>query len=285
MASIDSDILQAYRGKAYRLNKGDRVSSLPAAVDYINERGFAFFWPIKGIDLPSLWTAVAGDRPVPSQHDDPGHITWRWKDDSLGQRLWYYAKVLRRKATFISLEMAPYFYALSENYGSPEDDYLISYREGRLTQAAKQIYEALLDRGVLDTITLREAARLSNARDAEFNRALEMLQADLKILPVGVAEAGAWRYAFNYDIVARFYPQLPVKARSLGEAEARLRLVECYFRSVGAARKGDVSRLFRWPADIIERTLSRLTRDGCLVDNLDHPTQPGSWLALAALVV
>ncbi len=45
----------------------------------------------------------------------PAMVTWGWKDDSLGKTIWYYGKILRRKATFISLEVAPYFYALSEN--------------------------------------------------------------------------------------------------------------------------------------------------------------------------
>ena len=75
----------------------------------------------------------------------------------------------------ISLDVAPYFYALSENYGSPEEDYLLAYEEGRLTQAAKQVYEAILQEGALNTIDLRRAAKLGNAKESEFNRALEYL--------------------------------------------------------------------------------------------------------------
>ena len=123
-----------------------------------------FFWPIKGIDLPSLWTAVAGDRPVPDKHDDPGHVTWGWKDDALPKRIWYYAKVLRRKATMISLETAPYFYALSENYGSFEEDHLVAYEQGHLTLAARNVYEALLTSGPLDSISLRKAGRMAGPR-------------------------------------------------------------------------------------------------------------------------
>ena len=43
---------------------------------------------IKGIAFPSLWTAVAGDRPFADEHDDPGHVTWGWKDTAPGQRIW-----------------------------------------------------------------------------------------------------------------------------------------------------------------------------------------------------
>ena len=82
----------------------------------------------------------------------------------------------------------------------------------------------------MNTIDLRRAARLtSKASDSEFARAFDMLQADFKILPVAVAEAGAWRYAFIYDIVPRHMPELVERARSIGEAEARSRLAQLYF--------------------------------------------------------
>jgi hypothetical protein len=217
MLSLDLKKLKKHRARTFRLPPFSRLASPRAALEFINARGFIYFWPIKGIDLPSLWTAVAGDRVVADKHDDPGHVTWRWKDDALGKKKWYYAKILRRKATMISLEAVPYFYALSENYGSPEEDYLLAYEEGRLTQAAKQVYEALLKEGALNTIDLRAAAKLTNARESEFSRALEVLQADFKILPVGVAEVGAWKYSFIYEIVSRHYTELPEQARFIGE--------------------------------------------------------------------
>src|SRR5512137_2426590 len=156
MPGINLKRLKAHREETYALKPARRVHDPQAALEFVNSRGFIFFWPIKGVELPSLWKSVAGDRNVPDNHDDPGHVTWGWKDDALPRKIWYYAKVLRRKATFISLEFAPYFYALSENYGSPEEDYLLAYQEGRLTQAARQVYESLLDKGSLDTLALRK---------------------------------------------------------------------------------------------------------------------------------
>ena len=221
---------------------------------------------------------------MPNEHDDPGMVTWGWKDDLLGKHIWYYGKILRRKATFISLEVAPYFYALSENYGSPEEDYLLAYEEGRLTQAAKQIYEALLDKGSLDTISLRKEARLLNAKELVFNRALEDLQKDFKILPVGVAEVGAWKYAFRYEITARHMPELPEQARPIGEAQARRKLVELYLASVGATQIRELVRLFGWPPDLTQRTVAGLVQDGTLIEQVAHPQASGEWLALPELV-
>jgi hypothetical protein len=283
MPHLDLKKLNSHRARTFRLAPFSRIRSPKAARDFVNERGFIYFWPIKGIDFPSLWTAVAGNRVVADKHDDPGHITWGWKDNALGKKIWYYAKVLRKKATMISLDAAPYFYALSENYGSPEEDYLLAYEEGRLSQAAKQVYEALLNEGAMHTIDLRAAAKLTNAKESEFNKALEVLQADFKILPVGVAKAGAWKYAFIYEIVSRHYPELPEKARFLSEAEARRKLVELYFESVGAAQERDVQKLFGWQSELTKRTIAGLIEKGNLIE-VDHPTQKGAWLASIKLI-
>ena len=283
MPTLNLDLFKTHRARTYNLPPHPRLTSPAQALDFVNARGFVYFWPIKGIDFPSLWTAVAGDRPVPNEHDDPGHITWGWKDNALDKRIWYYAKVLRRKATMISLEVAPYFYALTENYGDYKEDYLIPYEDGRLPQGAKQVYEAILDNGPLHTIDLRRLARMSNARDSEFNKALEILQTDFKILPIGVAQAGAWNYAFIYDITARYWPDLPEQARHIGEAEARTKLLELYFRSVGAAQMREVNKLFRWGSSLSERAVKRLVEKGFLQDKVTRKDKDGEWLVLAEL--
>src|SRR5919198_149295 len=279
MPTLDLKKLKSNRARTFRLPPTPRVASPKAALEFVNARGFVYFWPIKGIDLPSLWTAVAGDRIVADKHDDPGHITWGWKDNALGKKTWYYAKILRKKATMISLDVVPYFYALSENYGSPEEDYLLAYEEGRLSQAAKQVYEALLYEGAMHTIDLRAAAKLTNAKESEFNKALEVLQADFKILPVGVSDAGAWKYSFIYEIVTRHYPDLEEKARFIGEGQARTKLAELYFNSVGAAQERDVSKLFGWQKELISRTINSLVDKKKLVET-EHPKEKGQWFAL-----
>ena len=275
--------IQSYQAGTFRLHAP--LTSAEQAVEYVNQRGFIYFWPITGIRLPSLWVAAAGDRPVADAHDDPGHATWSWKDSLLGQHAWYYAKVLRKKATIISLALAPAFYALSENYGSPEEDYLTLYEQGRLTQESRAVYEALLEHGALHTVELRRAARLSSLEsEARFNRAITDLQAGFLVAPVGVADAGAWHYAFIYDIVARAYPELAAQARFLGDPEARARLVQAYFQSVGAAQLRDVSRLFQWNSSDLDRALNRLVASGFLHRGLQLDDICGEWLAIPFLL-
>lgn len=281
MSVLSPEQIQKYRAKTFRTTPGERVKSREEAVEFVRQRGFVFFWPIQGVIMPSLWVAVAGDRPVADQHDDPGHVTWGWKDSLLGSRAWYYAKVLRKKATMISMEVAPYFYALSENYGSPEEDYLTLYEQGRMTVEAKAVYEAVLEKGPLDTIALRKAARLSSpGSEARFNKALADLQADFKLVPIGVAEVGAWNYAFIYEVVARHYPELPPLAQGIRESQARQKLAHLYLRSVGTAQISDLVKLFAWPPEVAMKTVERLAEAGAIRLGVRIEGKAGDWIAV-----
>lgn len=263
MPTVTLARLRAYRAETYRHKPAHRIKTPEAAIAFVNARGFVYFWPIQGVTLPSLWSAVAGDRPVANAHDDPGHITWGWKDSLLGARQWYYAKLLRGKATLVSLATLPYFYALSENYGDYEHDYLALYDEGRLTADARAMYEALLDKGPLHTVALRKEARMtSRDSNTRFEKALVELQSDLKIVPVGVAQAGAWRYAFIYDLVGRHFPELAAQAGPIGRADARQHLLRLYLESVGAATAREATKLFQWTPEEVRRAGAALTAGG-----------------------
>jgi hypothetical protein len=277
--------IQEYRADTFGINPKYRVRTKEEAIDYVNRLGFIFFWPIQGIILPSLWVAACGDRPVPNEHDDPGHVTWDWKDSNLGKHIWYYGKILRKKATIISMSIVPNFYALSENYGSPEEDYLTVYEQGRMTQEAKAVYEALLDNGPLDSIALRKSAHLSSREsESRFTRALSDLQSDFKIMPVGVVDAGTWHYSFAYDIVSRYEPELVEKARYLGELDARQKIIELYFHSVGAAQSRDLMKLLSWLPRDLEQAIERSVDQGRISNHQLIEGQTGEWIVLNDLL-
>ena len=252
-----------YRLSTYRMNPGQSLKNPGQAIEFVNERGFLYLWPIKGVEMPSLWNAVAGDRPVADEHDDPGHISWSWKDQLLDQHVWYYARMLKHRNTFISLELAPSFYALTPNYGSPEDDFFDQYQQGTLPLETKLIFEALLKEGPLDTLFLRKASHLTGKNsNSAFSRALDLLQVDMRCLPVSISEAGRWHYAFVYELTHRYFPDLGERARTISEHQARKTLVEKYLNSVGLATTRQIASLFHWPAEITERTLTRLVQEG-----------------------
>ncbi len=266
MEQIEIEWILAQREVRYRRRPDLRLRTIEAAQVWVNEVGMCHFWPIQGIEMPNLFHAIAGRvRDVPNAHNDPDlSACWSWKDRSLGQRWWYYGKLLRRKATLVSLDLLPYMYACSPNLGDL-NDYMEEYRAGTLSVEAKQIYEALLEQGPLDTVRLRQAAHMSadNAK-TRFERALAELQAGLKVLPIGVAEAGAWRYAFIYEIVQRHFPNLPEQARSISRSQARQRLAQQYLDQVVAADAdmiGKVFHVFNWTPAELQRTLDALIQE------------------------
>jgi hypothetical protein len=239
------------REARYRRRMDVRVTTPAQAVEFVNDVGFCFLFPIQGVEMPSLWDAIAG-RVMKTTNKHSGYEierTWGWKDESLDKRRWFYGKLLRHKATLVSLDFLPNFYALSENFGDYEHDYLAEYQTGALSSEAKQIYEALLKHGALDAVRLRRESRLSSeANKPRFEKALTELQTGLKVLPVGIAPAGAWRYAFIYEILPRWYPQLAERARRIDRAAARAALLDQYLRNVIASPLASAARVFGWKA-------------------------------------
>lgn len=280
MEQVAQEWILREREVRYRRTADLRLKTVEDARAFVGKIGFCHFWPIKDIEMPNLFHAIAGRvRDVPNAHNDADlSRCWGWKDESLGKRWWYYSKLLRRKATLVSLEMLPYFYACSPNLGDLTD-YLEEYRAGTLTSEAKQIYEALLEHGPLDTVRLRKESRMSadNAK-ARFERALAELQVGLKVLPVGVAEVGAWRYAFIYEIVQRHFPGLPGQSRQIQRSQARRALVARYLDNVVAAKVNVIAQVFHvlnWTPIELDRTINALVQEGAArwaqVSGLERP--------------
>jgi len=256
------------RDIVWRRRRELRLRTSADARRFVHQVGFCLFWPTHGVEMPNLLQAIAGNaRPLSAGYEDPAiGKSWNWKDESLDKRWWYYGKLLRRRSTLVSLDLLPAFYALSENYGDPMD-YLVEYQEGRLSAEAKAIYEALLEEGPLDAVRLRKESHLSAEQaKGRFDRALVELQADLKVLPTGVAEAGAWRYAFVYDLVERWFPGLPEQARALSTREARELILLRHVKHLVAIDRRHVGAALGWRQADVDRALAPLLEAGALVE-------------------
>ena len=269
--SITQEWISEQRNKTYHRTPERSIQTIGAARRFVKAMGFCHLWPIKNIETPNLFHAIAGrERHVPNAHDDPDlGKCWSWKDQSLDKRWWYYGKLLRRRATLVSLDLLPTFYACSENYGDL-NDYLEEYRAGQMSAEAKRIYEALLHKGPLDTIQLRRESRMSaGSAKSRFARAMVELQIGLKVLPVRVARTGAWNYAFVYELFQRWFPSIPEEARAIKRSEARCTLVTRYLDGVIAADKKMLQKVFHvlnWTQSELDRTIAMLLEDGILLE-------------------
>ncbi len=288
METISQEQIFERREQIYHRTPERRLRTAEEARAFVDELGFCHLWPIKGVEMPNLFHAIAGRaRLVPRKHGDPDlSRSWRWKDEALGQRWWYYAKLLRRRATLVSLDLLPTFYAVSENFGELTD-YLDEYRDGLLSAEAKDIYEALLEHGPLDTIRLRREARMT-ARSAKsrFDRGLMELQVGLKVLPIGVAETGAWNYAFIYELLPRHLPEVPEAARALSRSASQQALIRRYLDNVVAAERKMVRKafhVFRWSSREWKQAFEALLEAGSVREvKVEGETKP-QLLSVAAL--
>ena len=278
--TFSQEWIAVQRAHRYRRTPERRIQTVEEARSFVRDVGFCHFWPIKGVETPNLFHAIAGRiRPVPAEHDDPDiSKCWGWKDQSLDKRWWYYGKLLRRRATLVSFDLLPSLYACSENYGDL-DDYLEEYRDGLLTAEARAIYEAILEHGPLDTIQLRRKARMSaESAKSRFERGLVELQVGLKVLPIQVVQAGAWRYAFAYEIVQRYYPDLPEQARRIKRSQARRTLVSQYLDNVVATDRQMIGKIFhvlKWTPTELDRTIAALREENVVqevrIEGLQRP--------------
>lgn len=256
--------IEALRNERYRRRRDIRLTSTDDIHRFVDNAGVCLLFPAQGIEMPNVYQAVAGfAKGMTAKHNDPAiSLTWGTKDRSLNQRWWYYGKLIKGKATLVSLDLFSSFYALSENFGD-DDDYLLEYEAGTLSNDAKNIYEALLRHGPLHAIELKRKTNLyGDEVKTKFDKALSELQVGLKVLPTGVAEAGAWRYAFIYDIVSRWLPEQTKAAQSISRSDARANILSRHLRNVVMADTKTLARIFGWKAVDVDAALKKLAERG-----------------------
>ena len=251
---------KALRDQRYHRKPGLRLRNVEDIRQFVAEVELCLLFPVQTLEMPSLYQAVCGHaNPTDTSLRDTNiGLTWNTKDHALDKRWWYYGKLVKSKATLVSMDLFSSFYALSENFGDP-DDYLTEYEAGTLSADAKNIYEALLNEGRLHAIDLKRKVGLyGDERKGKFDKAINELQGGLKILPTGVAEAGAWRYAFIYDLLWRWLPDVPKQAQAISRPEARVNILARHLRNVIYVTPKEISRMFGWTKVEVEATIATL---------------------------
>ena len=258
-----------------------RLRNSQQALAFIEDVGFCYLFPVRGVEMPTLWEGICGEsRELPHHHDDRElGYAWDWKDELPSRGVVYYGKLLRQKPTLVSLELLPYFYALSENYGEI-DDYLIEYEDGKLSEEAKRVYEALLRHGPLPTSHLRRHAGLQGKVSApRFDRTIRELQVGLKIVKTGISDANAWGYCYVYDVLLRRWPDLPAKAFAIPTRDAKRTLLLRYLKNVAVATVADAARLFGWDGDELAGLCRQWAAGGDLLADVRVEGWTGDYLA------
>ena len=266
-SAIDLGRIERRRDQIYHCSRAHRVRTMDAAARFVDAVGFSLlFASTQDIELPSLFEAVKGRRDAHiDDWDQDSDRVWVWKNDLPAARRAFYGKVLAGgKPVFISLKMLPYLFA-----AAGLEDVNDAYRQGRISQDAKRVYETVRVLGPTPTIALRSALGLDLRR---YHRALDELQRTLVILPIGaVNEHGAWPSQI-FELAARWFPRQAARARKIPVEQARRVLVARYVETVVLCTGAMIGRVFGWPRALVNGTVDDLVARRVLTKNQEWIT-------------
>jgi hypothetical protein len=227
-----------------------RVVTPAEAAKYIDAAGFCMLFPVTNVPLPSLYGAVTRRDPNDGVFFDKYfEMIWRWKDELPRRRHAFYAKYFRGRGTFISRQQLPYFLAMRDTAAASGDHYRF-YREGRIRDDVRVIWQALEEYGPLATLELRHACKMeTTAGNARFKRAMLDLQCLLLVSHFGVEqETGAWASG-RYELTCRAFPEEIAAAANIAPEDARERVAAKFLEHHPGAPPAQLARLCGWTKD------------------------------------
>ena len=234
-----------------------RVVTLADAVKFIDAAGFCTLFPVNNVPLPSLYCAVTGrDADNGIVFDKHFETIWHWKDELPRRGRALYAKYFRGKGTFISRRQLPNFLAMREA-AAASSDHERFYRQGRIHDDARAIWQALAEHGPLATLELRHACKMeTTAGNVRFKRAILDLQCLLVVSHFGSEqETGAWASG-KYELVSRAFPDETAAAFKIELEKARTELASQFAKLNPDAQAMQLARLFGWTKAQAEAALA-----------------------------
>jgi len=238
------------------LPTGKSVSSDEEARSFIDCRGFTLLAPVKGLPLPSLSEADAGDMWTDCPITDRA---WAWKETLPAQKACAYGKLFHGRGTFISWRLYPRFVAL---YG-PAGDLDEEYEAGRLSRADRVLVELVSEYGPIDSRNLWRRSRAAFGERHRFTAALDRLQARFFLTVAGGSLEG-WTL-HTWDLVERQAPA-GLLARLPRSSDARRDILKQTVDNCVALSHRQLSSILRWPRGVLDQTLQESQRTGLLAE-------------------
>lgn len=221
-----------------------QVRTAADAVRFVQAVGYCLLFPIKGLPLPSLYYAVARRQPV--TWDVYTEKIWRWKDELPRKRRAFYAKYFKGRGTFISLKLLPHFLAI-HGTAAGAGDHGRFYAAGRISDAARVVWEALEKHGPLATLELRHTCKMdSKSGNARYKRAMIELQRLLLVVHFGTEqETAAWASG-KFELTCRAFPSQVKAAKRITPQAARAAIAQKYLEWHPDALPAQLARMFGW---------------------------------------
>ena len=206
----------------------------------------------KDIALPKMYDCAADDA-----------NWWAWKDLMQEQKGAYNGRLVRRKATLVSMKLLPAFYAVYQT-GGGFAMYEEEYYWGKLGELSKNIAEHLDRNGPTPVDELRKAVVPSGKKNTRrFHAALMELQSKFKIVTVGLKDK-SWGIRI-LDLFVNWVPaEIERRAEKMDRREAMQTILDAFVDTAGAVPEALPSRMFGWPQAETAEIVESLAEAGCI---------------------
>ena len=259
--------VEAYRNRKWRAG---RLRTLDEVAEFVDEVGMCLLFACRDIPLPKLYDSAADDV-----------NWWSWKDHLQENKRAYSGRIVRRKATLVSMELVPAFYAIYQT-GGGHAMYEEEYYWGKLGELANRVAEHLDRNGPTPADALRKAVVPSGKQNTRrFQAALLELQSKFKIVTVGL-EDRSWGIRV-LDLFVNWIPaRIERRAEKMDREEAIEIVLQAFVDTAGALPEITVSRTFGWHSAETSRAANSLVEAGTLYRGRFRGDRK-TWLVSSAL--
>ncbi|MBL0389073.1 hypothetical protein JJB07_20990 [Tumebacillus sp. ITR2] len=198
------------------------VDTYEQACDKIREIGIlpmSSFIP----EHPSLESSTHKDAWHTGADTDP----WLWRDRVAGDGVAAYGRFFKKKPILVSLELFPYLQAILRDEQGVEE----RYEDGKLSHAAKRVYEVVEANGGIDTKALRRDVGMQDKDSKnDYDKALIELQETGDLVIAGISDRlndqgqkSGWN-STCFELSDRWLEQKGSQALTLSREEAKTHL-------------------------------------------------------------
>jgi len=251
-ARLSKKHIRKYQCSLWRVGRGQRLKTPEQTADFLDEVGMCLLFACRDIPLPKIYDCAADDADW-----------WAWKDLLQQGRQAYNGRLVRRKATLVSMKLLPAFYAAyltAGGHAMHEEEYYW----GKLGELANRIAQYLERHGPTPVDVLRRAiVSPGKEHTRRFHSALFELQSKFKIVSVGL-EDKSWGIRV-LDLFVNWVPsKVERRAENMSRDEAIQRISAAFLHTAGAVPEATLHRTFGWSCAETTRLVDSLVFAGTL---------------------
>ncbi|MBI4832394.1 MAG: winged helix DNA-binding domain-containing protein, partial [Candidatus Lindowbacteria bacterium] len=265
------DVLN-YRRHTWVGRHGKGLRTLGQAADFVDEVGMCLLFACEEIPLPKMYSMAADEA-----------NWWSWKDLLQQEKRAYNGRLVRRKATLVSMKLLPSFFALYLT-GGGHAMYEEEYYWGKLGWLANEAAKYLDRQGPTPVDALRQALVAPGKENTRrFHAALFELQSKFKIVTVGL-EDRSWGVR-KLDLFMNWLPKrIERAAENMTREEALQRVAGSFVETAGAVTEKTLPKMFGWSDMETTAAIDSLVSGGKLHRVHIRGKESAPWIASRKLL-